>query len=482
MKRWLLLAATVVLAAPAAAPAATDSSKLREHVTVKSLVKHLEAFEAIADANGGTRASGTPGYQASVDYLVPRLRDWGYQVTVQTFDFDFFQETAPAELDRVSPDPMAFAEPDDFDVMTFSGSGDTSANVQAVDTTATPSGTSTSGCEAADFAGFVAGRIALLQRGTCTFRQKALNAMAAGATAAIIFNRGTAGSEGVIVGTLSSPGATIPVLGTTFAVGQALYSADSSVVGHVFTSTISEVRPTHNVLAETPGGTPGKVVVFGGHLDSVPEGPGITDNGTGTATILEIARRLKSVVNISKTGGNGLRNKVRFAFWAAEEVGLVGSEHYVSTLSAQERADITLYINADMIASSNFVYFVQDGDGSAFGTAGPGRSAEAEHVFLDYFASQGLPTWPRELDNRSDWASFTAAGIGFASLSTGSDQVKTAEQAALFGGTAGQIMHPCYHLACDRLDTVNLTALDVTSDAFAHAVLWFAMDGMPIGP
>lgn len=235
----------------------------------------------------------------------------------------------------------------------------------------------------------------------------------------------------MIVGTLSSTGVTIPVLGATFAVGEALYSADSSVVAHVVTSTISEVRPTSNVIAETPGGDPGKVVVFGGHLDSVPEGPGITDNATGSATILEIARRLKSVVNISKTGGNALRNKVRFAFWAAEEVGLVGSARYVASLSPQQRSAITLYINADMIASSNFVYFVQDGDGSAFGTAGPGRSAEAEQVFLDYFASQGLPTWPRELDGRSDWASFTAAGIGFASLSTGSDQVKTPEQAAL---------------------------------------------------
>lgn len=173
MKRWLLLAATLMLAAPAAASAATDSSKLREEVTVKSLVKHLEEFEAIADANGGTRASGTPGYQASVDYLVPRLRDYGYEVTVQTFDFDFFQETAPAQLERISPDPTTFTGGTDFDVMTFSGLGDTTANVQAVDTTATPSATSTSGCEAADFAGFVAGRIALLQRGTCTFRQKA---------------------------------------------------------------------------------------------------------------------------------------------------------------------------------------------------------------------------------------------------------------------------------------------------------------------
>jgi Zn-dependent M28 family amino/carboxypeptidase len=161
----------------------------------------------------------------------------------------------------------------------------------------------------------------------------------------------------------------------------------------------------------------------------------------------------------------------------AEEFGLVGSRHYVAQLSPAERAKITLNLNFDMIASSNGVYFVLDGDGSTFGIVGPGRSAEIEHVWLDYFASQGLPTVPREFDGRSDWQAFTEVGIGAGALSTGSDHVKTPEQAALFGGTAGIQMHPCYHSPCDRLDTANLKFLDDLSDAAAHAVLWFAMDG-----
>jgi Zn-dependent M28 family amino/carboxypeptidase len=363
--------------------------------------------------------------------------------------------------------------------MTYSGSGDVTTNVQPVDTSAAPTDTSTSGCEAADFSGFVAGRIALMQRGTCSFRIKAQNAEAAGATAAVIFNRGTTGSEGLIVGTLGSPGIDIPVVGTTFAAGQALYSSDSSVVAHVFTSTISEVRTTSNVLADTPGGNPDEVVVVGGHLDSVPEGPGIVDNGSGTMTMLEVARRLNEVVNIHKTGGNGLTNKVRFAFWGAEEFGLVGSRYYAQNLTTVERASISLNLNFDMIASSNFIYFVTDGDGSSFGVAGPGRSAETEQVFLDYFESQGIPTWPRELDGRSDWQAFREIGIGFGSASTGSDHVKTEEQAAVLGGTAGEIAHPCYHRPCDRLNTVSRVALDVMSDAVAHTVLWFAMEPAP---
>jgi Zn-dependent M28 family amino/carboxypeptidase len=363
--------------------------------------------------------------------------------------------------------------------MTQSGSGDVTANVQAVDTTATPTATSTSGCEAGDFAGFVAGRIALMQRGTCTFAQKAVNAQAAGASAAIVFNRGTAGSEGVVLGTLTDPVVTIPVLGASFAVGQALYSLDASVVAHVFTSTISETRTTRNVIADTPGGDASKVVVVGAHLDSVPDGPGIVDNGSGTATVLEIARRLNEAANIHTTGERGLRNKVRFAFWGAEEFGLRGSRFYLAQLTPAQRATISLNLNADMIASSNYVYFVQDGDGSTFGVAGPGRSAEAERVFLDFFAARGLPTVPRELDGRSDWQAFNEVGIGFGAVSTGSDQVKTAEQAALFGGTAGLIMHPCYHTACDRLDSASLQALDVMSDGLAHATLWFAMEPAP---
>lgn len=477
MKRWVALGAVCALILAAPASAATDTSKLREHVKVSKIVKHLEALQAVADANGGTRASGTPGYGASVAYVADKLREKGFLVTIQNFEFPFFQELADPELEQVAPNAKTYAETVDFFTMTYSGSGDVTANVQPVDTTATATNTSTSGCEAADFAGFVAGRIALLQRGTCTFRVKALNAQAAGASAAVIFNRG-GGASGPINGTLGSPGVTIPTLGASFAVGQELYSVSSSVVAHVFTSTISETRTTSNVIADTPGGRADKVVVAGAHLDSVTEGPGIVDNGSGSATLLEVALNLNSSVNMFKTGANGLTNKVRFAWWGAEELGLLGSGFYVSQLTPAERSAITININFDMLASSNGVYFVQDGDGAhTGGPVQPGRSAELEQVLTTYLESQGLPWVPRPYDGRSDYQSFVNAGIGAGGLTSGSDQVKTAEQAALFGGTAGIIMHPAYHTAADRLDTVNMKSLDDLSDAGAHAILWFAMDG-----
>ena len=152
----------------------------------------------------------------------------------------------------------------------------------------------------------------------------------------------------------------------------------------------------------------------------------------------------------------------------------------MSQLTAAQRAAITININVDMLSSSNGVYFVQDGDGAHTvppGPVRPGRSAELEHVLTSYLESQDLPWVARPYDGRSDYMSFVNAGIGAGGLTTGSDQVKTPEQAALFGGIAGLTMHPTYHTAADRLEHVNMKSLDDMSDATAHAILWFAMDG-----
>jgi Zn-dependent M28 family amino/carboxypeptidase len=480
LKRLLpAVAAVVFLAASAPAAATVDTSTLRADVTVDRIMHHLTKLQQIADRNDGTRASGLPGFAASEQYVADQLRDQGYIVTIQPFQFAFFRELATPTFERTSPQPHVFAPDVDFFTMTYSGSGNTTARIVPVDTNGQPSSSSTSGCEAGDFATFPAGAIALMQRGSCTFATKAQNAFNAHATAAVIFNSG-GGNNAAFQGTLGAPGLTIPALGTSFPIGQEFYnlSLDGPVMAHVQTTTEADTRTTSNVIAETPGGNPNKIVVAGAHLDSVTRGPGIVDNGSGIATQLEIAKQLHKSAKIDKTGPpDGLINKVRFAFWGSEENGLNGSAFYVSQLSPAERAKITININVDMLASSNGVYFVQDGDGAHVippGPVRPGRSVELENVLVDYFTSQGLPWVYRPYDGRSDYMSFINAGIGAGGLTTGSDQVKTAEQVALFGGTAGLIMHPCYHAACDRLDTVNVPFLDDLSDADAHAILTFA--------
>jgi len=478
-----LVAAGAVVMGLVFAPAASSSSpndgqsaKLRNAITVAGILQHEQALQNIASANGGTRASGTPGFEASVAYVVGKLRAAGYSPQVQPFDFAFFQELATPVLERISPAPKTYvagtSDPADFATMTYSGSGNVTAEVQEVSDNQFPPGpnpsSSNAGCEAADFAGFVPGRIALIQRGTCTFHDKALNAQAAGASAVVIFNEGQPGRTGVLAGTLGTPDFHIPVIGTTFALGEETHFLLPGVVFHVSTSTISEIRQTANVLAETPGGDPNRVVVQGSHLDSVVPGPGINDNGSGSSYNLE------SAIQIAKTNIKP-KNKIRFAWWGGEELNLLGSTYYVASLSDDEFAKILLNLNFDMIASPNFVRFVYDGDGSDTGTAGPDGSAQIEQVFLDYFASRGLATSPTPFNGRSDYGPFIARGAPAGGLFSGAEGVKTEEQASVYGGVAGEAYDRCYHQACDTISNLNTTSLDQLSDGAATALVTFAM-------
>ncbi|MGH2821148.1 MAG: M20/M25/M40 family metallo-hydrolase, partial [Actinomycetota bacterium] len=208
----------------------------------------------------------------------------------------------------------------------------------------------------------------------------------------------------------------------------------------LFTETVVEIRPTTNVIADTTTGRVDRTVVAGAHLDSVTDGPGINDNGSGSAATLETA------LQMSRLGIEPV-NRVRFAFWGAEEAGLVGSAHYVDRLTARQVKDIALNLNFDMVGSPNFVRFVYDGDGSDTAVRGPAGSGKIEDVFVDYFTDQGLETDPTAQDGRSDYASFTAVGIPAGGLFTGAEGIKTAEQEAVYGGTAGVAYDPCYHQA-----------------------------------
>jgi Zn-dependent M28 family amino/carboxypeptidase len=463
-------ALTAALAGPALAAGGTDTQALRDDVTLASVRAHQAALQAIADVNDGTRASGTPGYDASAAYVSDVLLDAGYQMRIQPFDYELFLVDSDPVLDPTAPDLPPYTVDEEFTVMEYSGSGDVTAAVTPVDLVLppTPTPSSTSGCEAADFAGFPTGNIALIQRGTCTFRQKADNAVAAGASAVIIFNEGQEGRTDVIFGTLSPPQLSIPALDTSFAVGNELadLAAAGSLTVRVATDVHVETRTTTNVIADSTSGRTDRTVVVGAHLDSVNEGPGINDNGSGTAAILETAVQMADLQP---------RNAVRFTFWGAEESGLIGSQFYVDSLTPRQRKNIALYLNYDMVGSPNFVRFVYDGDGSAFGIKGPTGSAQIEETFTDYFASQGLASEPTAFDGRSDYDAFISAGIPAGGLFTGAEGIKTPAQEATYGGMAGVAYDPCYHQACDDFDNVSLTGLDQMSDAIAHATLIYAM-------
>ncbi|MCK2220104.1 M28 family metallopeptidase [Actinomadura sp. ATCC 31491] len=470
----------LAVAAPAEAHGRDDAAirKLVKDVSGKNVKKHLKAFQAIADANGGTRVSSSPGFDASRDYVARKLRAAGYQVTIQPFEFTFDGYRTPPVLKRTGPAPektYTYGFFQDYVAMADSPSGSASGTIQPVDLVLPPgaaANTSTSGCEASDFAGFVPGNVALMQRGTCNFRVKVDNAIAAGAKAAIVFNEGQEGRTEVDLNpTLSGPGVTIPAFFTRFSVGQELAAAAGTTV-QLNWDPVVEQRTTYNVIAQTRKGDPDHVVMLGAHLDSVQEGPGINDNGSGSAGILEVA------LQFARTKP---KNAVRFAFWGAEEFGLLGSEHYVASLTEEERAKIALYLNFDMIASPNYTFGIYDGDGDAFGTAGPAGSDVIEEDFEKFFAGRGLPHTATAFTGRSDYGPFIAVGIPSGGLFTGAEVLKTEEEAAIFGGTAGIPLDPCYHSVCDTIANIDDKALDVNSDAIAALTAKYAFDTGAIG-
>jgi Zn-dependent M28 family amino/carboxypeptidase len=481
----LLLAAPSLAGAPAAGCKNRTNNtydKLLGCVTLEGVREHQAAFQAIADANGGTRAAATPGYDASVEYVIETMEAAGW--TVETHQFDF---TVAQPIQQHTPTP---ATTHATGGVTGSTLGTVTAPVIPIDINLTPPRANTSGCDGAyteaavgapltahptgpnDFAGFpTTTAIALIQRGGCSFALKVANAQAAGADAVILFNQCNTPDRCVTLTNITAePPAgsavttiTIPVVGTSFAAGESLARPGT-------TATVAVLNePQLNVIAELEGRNDDNVVMAGAHLDSVEEGPGINDNGSGSAALLEIAEQL---------GKFKPENTLRFAWWGAEESGLVGSTAYVNDLTEAERDQIALYLNFDMVGSPNYIFMVYDADQSSFpppaGVPIPAGSTAIEDLFESFYTLLGEPYDDTQFSGRSDYQAFIEAGIPSGGLFTGAEQVKTAEQAAIWGGTAGAWFDPCYHQACDTFANNNDHALDVNVDAIAFATLTFA--------
>lgn len=430
----------------------------------EALFTHLQALQDIADAHDGHRAVGSSGYAASVALVEDTIAGLGLSSRTDPFDVT---DWTPVSVD-VTLDEVALA--DDVAVLQWSPGGEVSGTVVAVDVIlpAPPTAnTSTSGCEAADFDGFEAGAIALVQRGTCTFTTKAANAQAAGASAVVVFNEGQSGRTGVVEGALDGEGSVdIPVVGVSHADGLTLAEG-----GTVDLDVVVEIErtPSESVIVDIPGTGCGWWVV-GAHLDSVPAGPGINDNGTGVALLLQLAAILAEE--------EPLTDGVRLAFWGAEEIGLVGSLAYVRGLP--EDAAVLGNLNFDMIGSPNPARFVYDGDGSTFGVPQglpvPPENQGIEQAFVDHFEARSLAVDFVPYDGRSDYLGFALAGLPTGGTFTGAEAVMPVEIADAHGGEAGRAYDACYHRECDTLDNVDATVLVEMSEAAAD-VLFRLADG-----
>lgn len=516
--RWLVVLACAavglgLLAAPGASVAASapcdtqvndTPAKLLPCIQTADLMSHMQAFEAIAKANPGadghpSRNSGEPGYKASADYVAGLMTQAGYDVTIQTYKFTYFAFTALPALSEVSPTAHDFGLTSEWNPGQSVGTANASlqpAGGIIIPPTATSS--STSGCTASDFSGFVPGRIALIQRGGCTFGTKVLNAQAAGAVGVIIFNEGNPGRTGVLNGSLVDAAGnpiipTIPVAFTSFNIGQDLLNQYQQAVQNntplpVMNLAIQAiVKPNtddYNVIADSKGGDPNHVLVVDAHLDAI-FGEGMLDNASGSATILDIAQMMKNV--------NPL-NKLRFIWFGGEELGLLGSTAYINSLSSSDLSHIGYDLDADVTATPNYIIGVLDPAavdffGRTVSQTFPNRVYKASTVARDqaigYFDSIGLN---HELFSPvgTDAFNFNKAGIPASGLLTGQDCCKSQQEVDLFGGSTGNyegnlgttdggcVDNPFRW--CDNLSNNDPNVLTFMSKAFATMVVQMAFD------
>jgi Zn-dependent M28 family amino/carboxypeptidase len=482
MRRACLAACSAAMATLAltgtgqAKPPDVNSDKLERAVTVPGIVQHQRALQNIADMNGGTRHTETPGYTASVAYVRETMKRAGWNVSVSQFNMPEWQETAPPVFQQLTPTAKPYtpgtAADDDsaaVDYITFEFSPTANvANAPVVPTNdiVAPSpaaNSNTSGCEAADFPTATTGAVSLVQRGTCPFVQKLANAQAAGAVGVILFNEGDSAGR-TNAGFRSGPtDLAIPAVFSSYAVGKELYdafTAGQTPTVHLQTSGVNVDRFFPQVIAESKKGDPNHIVLAGAHLDSVPAGPGINDDGSGTAWQLELGEQISKL-------GTPPRHKIRLMWFGGEEDGLVGSQYYAANLSQAEIDKIDVMIDTDMIASPNYVRLVYDGDGDELEPAGPPGSGVIEDVFERYFQQREMATLPQAFDGRSDYVGFINRGIPGGGIFAGAEVHKTAEQVAVFGGVAGEQYDPCYHEDCDTIDTVTGQPPASTMNVFA---------------
>jgi hypothetical protein len=505
-----LVVAVGPVTSSSAAPANCDTqvndtpSKLLPCITTQDLWEHMQAFQAIADANPGpdghpSRNSGEPGYKASVDYVATKMEEAGYDVTIQTYKFFYYAYTALPAFSEISPTARDYALTVDWGP--GQSLGTTTADLQpagGIVIPPTPTSSSTSGCTAADFAGFTSGRIALIQRGGCNFGVKVQNAQAAGASGVVIFNEGNPGRTGLQIGNLVDAAGnrivpTIPVAFTTFAIGDDLLTQYQQAVSNgtalprlniSIQAVVDPNRDDYNVIAESKGGDKNHVLVVDAHLDAI-YGAGMLDNASGSATILDIAQQMKNV--------NPL-NKLRFIWFGGEELGLLGSAYYVNNLTPTQASHIGYDLDADVTATPNYVVGVLDPAGpDLFGRTVtqtfPNRvykpSTIARDHAINYFNSVGLK---HELFSPvgTDAISFNNIGIPASGLLTGQDCCKSQEEVDLFGGHLGNFEGniPSFDGGCvdnpfrwcDNLSNNDPNVLTFMSKAFADMTVRMAFD------
>jgi Peptidase family M28/PA domain len=508
--RWvLLLWAFLGLAVSSHAAAAPSNetcetrindttAKLLECIQEQALFGHLVALQRIADRNPGpdghgNRDTGQPGYKASVDYVAALMRQAGYRVTIQTYNVNDFNVTGVPVLRTADRD---YAVGTDWYVARLSGHGAPTARLQPVGGIAAEAdGQSQGGCSSTDFTGFAPGNIALIQRGGCVLDAKVKNAEAAGASGIIIFNyKGTPDQandkgtprQGVAYQAYLQNPAGIPVVAVaSYAVGADLYQqyiAGRAPAVHLDVQTRSDTHGVdYNLIADSPFGDPDHVVVVDAHLDSI-FGAGILDNGSGSATILEVALKMAKTPT---------RNQLRYIWFGGEEIGLLGSAHYTKTLKPAELKRIVFDIDSDVTATPNYAILIADpqfaNDVRRFPPNVVPSSRRGAKYFFKYFNAKNLPIRNAPFGNDgTDSNSFSLVGVPNTGILTQQDCCKREKDVDIWGGFRGNYEGdiPSFDGGCvdrprrwcDNLTNIAPYVLEFASKGFAYVTFKLAND------
>ncbi|KAK9414667.1 putative Aminopeptidase Y [Seiridium unicorne] len=458
-----------------------NTEALQDSINADNLLARAKDLYKIAklgedEYNHPTRVIGSEGHLGTLSYIYSALAEFGdyYTLSNQTFpavtgrvaEFRLvLGDQVPASTSAMGlTPPTKDKEPVHADIVLAKGTG----------------------CEPSDFPVEVAGNIAFVQRGACAFGTKSENAGKAGAVAVVVYNN----EAGPLHGTLGTPS---PYHVATFGISDSdaapfIEKVKNGTRVDAIAYIDAEVTTTFtdNIIAQTIEGDPNNCVMLGGHSDSVTEGPGINDDGSGSLSVLEVAKQLTkfSVNNCVRKYHSSLfqlsysiQDMAGFSWWAAEEEGLLGSDHYAATLTPEENIKIRLFMDYDMMASPNFAYQIYN----ATNADNPVGSQELRDLYVDWYKSQGLNYTFIPFDGRSDYDGFIRAGIPAGGIATGAEGIKTKEEEAKFGGKAGDWFDECYHQLCDDVSNLNLTAWEVNTKLIAHSVATYAasFEGFP---
>eukprot|EP01121_Diplochlamys_sp_Union-15-3_P014356 TRINITY_DN456_c0_g1_i1.p1 TRINITY_DN456_c0_g1~~TRINITY_DN456_c0_g1_i1.p1 ORF type:complete len:530 (+),score=93.87 TRINITY_DN456_c0_g1_i1:85-1674(+) len=422
---------------------------LSAKLNANDIMKHLrELQDAAADQPNGSRAVAL-GYNSSVAYILSQLNSTKLNVSVQHFPVSIWSAGATPIFKQNYPLVIDYKNQVDFQQFTYT------VNAVSVNQTLVSVGL---GCTDSDYPpSWVPGNIALIQRGDCNFVDKTGLAQSKGASGAVVYNTSPS-----LFSARAHDGCAIPVIAVSSTLGYGLLETLPLLTIETYGSINTYI--TSNIIADTIDGRSDRVVVWGSHLDSVPAGPGINDNGSGSATNLQVALLVDKLKYKPK-------NKLRFCWWGAEEIGLLGSQFYVQNLLDNDREEykrIALNLNFDMIGSPNFFRGIyQASSGAADFPSIVNGSSMIQDVFEEEFNSRQISYNFTSFDGRSDYGPFIAAGIPALGLFTGAEGIKSIDYRTQFGGLANAAYDPCYHLICDTVDNIHVDALSQMSQIAA---------------